>query len=163
VLRIDYCSRRLVPRLQAQGYGVTYREFDGPHTVRELHNAALQRGVVRCTAQRSASTTQCGTAQTSEASAAGRSLLSEHGFDKLLHAGAAQHRQGGTPLVCAHCSAARRWGPARTLGNLSATIAPGEPQWFVIPGHWCLWRSMRLVSCKANMYYYVVNYCITVL
>jgi len=33
VLRIDYCSRRLVPRLEALGYQVTYREFDGPHVV----------------------------------------------------------------------------------------------------------------------------------
>jgi phospholipase/carboxylesterase len=33
VLRIDACSRRLVPRLQALGYEVLYREFDGPHTV----------------------------------------------------------------------------------------------------------------------------------
>lgn len=33
VLSIDYCSRRLVPRLQKQGYGVKYHEFDGPHTV----------------------------------------------------------------------------------------------------------------------------------
>lgn len=33
VLRIDACSRRWVPRLQALGYEVLYREFDGPHTV----------------------------------------------------------------------------------------------------------------------------------
>jgi phospholipase/carboxylesterase len=33
VLRIDPCSRRLVPRLQAVGYDVRYHEFDGPHTV----------------------------------------------------------------------------------------------------------------------------------
>lgn len=33
VLPIDSCSRRLVPRLQRAGYGVKYREFDGPHTV----------------------------------------------------------------------------------------------------------------------------------
>ena len=33
VLRIDSTSRRIVPRLKAQGYDVTYREFDGPHTV----------------------------------------------------------------------------------------------------------------------------------
>ena len=33
VLSIDYCSRRLVPRLQKQGYNVKYHEFDGPHTV----------------------------------------------------------------------------------------------------------------------------------
>ena len=33
VLRIDACSRRLVPRLQAVGHEVLYCEFDGPHTV----------------------------------------------------------------------------------------------------------------------------------
>ena len=33
VLSIDYCSRRLVPRLQKQGYDVRYHEFGGPHTV----------------------------------------------------------------------------------------------------------------------------------
>lgn len=33
VLDIDYCSRRLVPALEKQGYDVTYREFHGPHTV----------------------------------------------------------------------------------------------------------------------------------
>lgn len=33
VLPIDRCSRRLVPRLEANGYDVTYHEFDGPHTV----------------------------------------------------------------------------------------------------------------------------------
>lgn len=33
VLSIDYCSRRLAPRLQKQGYDVKYHEFDGPHTV----------------------------------------------------------------------------------------------------------------------------------
>lgn len=35
VLPIDACSRRLVPRLQSDGYDVLYREFDGPHTVPE--------------------------------------------------------------------------------------------------------------------------------
>ena len=34
VLRIAYCSRRLVPHLEAAGYAVVYNEFDGPHTVR---------------------------------------------------------------------------------------------------------------------------------
>ena len=34
VLSIDYCSRRLVPRLQKQGYQVFYNEFQGPHVVR---------------------------------------------------------------------------------------------------------------------------------
>ena len=33
VLPIDRCSRRLVPRLKEAGYGVLYREFEGPHTV----------------------------------------------------------------------------------------------------------------------------------
>jgi phospholipase/carboxylesterase len=33
VLRIDPCSRRIVPRVQRAGYAVLYREFDGPHTV----------------------------------------------------------------------------------------------------------------------------------
>jgi predicted esterase len=33
VLPIDRTSRRLVPALQADGYDVTYREFQGPHTV----------------------------------------------------------------------------------------------------------------------------------
>ncbi len=33
VLPIERCSRRLVPRLEHAGYTVTYREFDGPHTV----------------------------------------------------------------------------------------------------------------------------------
>jgi len=33
VLPIDACSRRLVPRLQREGYDLLYREFDGPHTV----------------------------------------------------------------------------------------------------------------------------------
>lgn len=34
VLNIEYCSRRLVPRLQKQGYQVKYHEFDGSHFVR---------------------------------------------------------------------------------------------------------------------------------
>ena len=33
VLPIDHCSRRLVPRLLDEGYDVTYREFEGGHTV----------------------------------------------------------------------------------------------------------------------------------
>jgi phospholipase/carboxylesterase len=33
VLPIDACSRRLVAELRSSGYDVTYREFDGPHTV----------------------------------------------------------------------------------------------------------------------------------
>jgi len=33
ILDIDRCSRRFVPSLRAEGYTVTYREFDGPHTV----------------------------------------------------------------------------------------------------------------------------------
>jgi predicted esterase len=31
ILPIDQCSRVIVPRLQAQGYIVTFREFDGRH------------------------------------------------------------------------------------------------------------------------------------
>jgi phospholipase/carboxylesterase len=33
VLPIEQCSRRLVAQLQRARYDVTYREFDGPHTV----------------------------------------------------------------------------------------------------------------------------------
>jgi phospholipase/carboxylesterase len=33
ILPIDGCSRRIVPLLQEAGYDVTYREFDGGHTV----------------------------------------------------------------------------------------------------------------------------------
>lgn len=33
VLPIEATSRRVVPRLRRDGYDVTYREFDGPHTV----------------------------------------------------------------------------------------------------------------------------------
>ena len=33
ILPIDRCSRVLVPRLQKRGYAVTYREFDGGHTM----------------------------------------------------------------------------------------------------------------------------------
>jgi predicted esterase len=35
ILPIDVCSRRIVPALEDAGYGVTYEEFDGPHTVPE--------------------------------------------------------------------------------------------------------------------------------
>ncbi|WP_165945110.1 alpha/beta hydrolase [Micromonospora sp. KC723] len=35
VLPVDPCSRRLVPRLRAVGYDVTYDEFDGGHEVPE--------------------------------------------------------------------------------------------------------------------------------
>ena len=35
VLPIDTCSRRIVPQLEDAGYAVTYKEFDGPHTVPE--------------------------------------------------------------------------------------------------------------------------------
>jgi phospholipase/carboxylesterase len=33
VLPIEACSRRIVPRLKAEGYPVTYREFEGRHTL----------------------------------------------------------------------------------------------------------------------------------
>jgi phospholipase/carboxylesterase len=33
VLPIDRCSRRIVPQLQRAGYNLTYREFNGPHTI----------------------------------------------------------------------------------------------------------------------------------
>ena len=33
VLPIEQCSRRIVPALKRNGYDVTYREFDGPHTL----------------------------------------------------------------------------------------------------------------------------------
>jgi phospholipase/carboxylesterase len=33
VLRIEPCSRRIVPRVQRAGYAVRYHEFDGPHIV----------------------------------------------------------------------------------------------------------------------------------
>jgi phospholipase/carboxylesterase len=33
VLPIDVCSRRIVPRLKTEGYRVTYREFEGKHTL----------------------------------------------------------------------------------------------------------------------------------
>jgi phospholipase/carboxylesterase len=43
VLPIDSCSRVLVPELRSAGYDVTYREFDGPHTVPdEIKSAAVQ-------------------------------------------------------------------------------------------------------------------------
>jgi predicted esterase len=37
VLPIRHCSRRLVPQLERAGYEVTYREFDGGHTVPETN------------------------------------------------------------------------------------------------------------------------------
>jgi phospholipase/carboxylesterase len=36
ILPINVCSRRIVPALEDAGYGVTYKEFDGPHTVPEV-------------------------------------------------------------------------------------------------------------------------------
>jgi phospholipase/carboxylesterase len=42
VLPIDRCSRRIVPLLEDVGYSVTYREFQGPHTVPpEIAEAAV--------------------------------------------------------------------------------------------------------------------------
>jgi phospholipase/carboxylesterase len=43
ILPIDQCSRRLVPQLKAAGYDVTYREFEGPHTLpRDVGDAAMR-------------------------------------------------------------------------------------------------------------------------
>ena len=43
VLPIDRCSRRLVPALEAEGYQVDYREFEGRHEVpAEMVRAALE-------------------------------------------------------------------------------------------------------------------------
>ena len=42
ILPIDTCSRVIVPQLRRAGYDVTYREFDGPHSVPdEIRSAAL--------------------------------------------------------------------------------------------------------------------------
>ena len=42
VLPIDYCSRRIVPRVQRAGYAVRYEEFDGGHAMPpEIVAAAL--------------------------------------------------------------------------------------------------------------------------
>jgi phospholipase/carboxylesterase len=42
ILPIDSTSRVIVPQLQRAGYDVTYREFDGPHSVPEdIRGAAL--------------------------------------------------------------------------------------------------------------------------
>lgn len=43
ILPIDQCSRTMVPRLTQAGYQVTYREFDGPHTLpRDIGGAAMR-------------------------------------------------------------------------------------------------------------------------
>ena len=43
VLPIERCSRRIVPQLEREGYEVSYREFDGPHTVpEEVARGALE-------------------------------------------------------------------------------------------------------------------------
>jgi phospholipase/carboxylesterase len=43
VLPIDRCSRRIVPQLERAGYALTYREFDGGHTVPpEIAHAAIE-------------------------------------------------------------------------------------------------------------------------
>ncbi len=43
ILPIDSCSRRLVPELKRAGYKVSYREFEGPHTVpREVAEEAFR-------------------------------------------------------------------------------------------------------------------------
>ena len=42
ILPIDTCSRRLVPEFKQRGYRVTYREFEGPHTVpRDVYEEAF--------------------------------------------------------------------------------------------------------------------------
>jgi predicted esterase len=33
ILAIDFCSRIIAPRLEAAGYALRYREFDGGHTI----------------------------------------------------------------------------------------------------------------------------------
>jgi predicted esterase len=33
VLPIQRCSRRIVPQLEGAGYDVSYREFEGGHTI----------------------------------------------------------------------------------------------------------------------------------
>jgi predicted esterase len=44
VLPIGPCSRRIVPALEAAGYDVEYREFDGGHVVpREMVDRAVAR------------------------------------------------------------------------------------------------------------------------
>jgi len=43
VLNVDACGRSVVARLREMGYGVTYREFEGKHTVpKEIAGAAAQ-------------------------------------------------------------------------------------------------------------------------
>lgn len=43
ILPIASCSRRLVPELKQAGYKVTYREFEGPHTVpRDIMEESLR-------------------------------------------------------------------------------------------------------------------------
>jgi phospholipase/carboxylesterase len=43
ILPIEQCSRRIVPRLKQSGYDVTFREFDGPHTLpRDVGDAAMR-------------------------------------------------------------------------------------------------------------------------
>jgi phospholipase/carboxylesterase len=43
ILPIEQCSRMLAPRLSKAGYSVTYREFDGPHTLpREVGDIAMR-------------------------------------------------------------------------------------------------------------------------
>ncbi len=55
VLPIDKCSRRIVPQLQRAGYGVLYREFDGPHTIpAEIEAEAVEWWFARGTIQKPA-------------------------------------------------------------------------------------------------------------
>ncbi len=43
VLPINPCSRKILPRLQKQGYNVSYNEFEGPHVIpEEIGMTAMQ-------------------------------------------------------------------------------------------------------------------------
>lgn len=43
ILPIEQCSRTIVPRLTTAGYDVTFREFEGPHTLpRDVGDAAMR-------------------------------------------------------------------------------------------------------------------------
>lgn len=43
ILPIEQCSRAIVPKLKSAGYDVTFREFDGPHTLpRDIGDEAMR-------------------------------------------------------------------------------------------------------------------------